>query len=95
MTSSQFNPGSTSVRPQKLWTSPFYGSMNGPDLKTLVLSNNYIVAPFLTNVFKTVYEKWLKIDNKKTASERSIWEINKDFVNLITVNEKSIKILSI
>ena len=36
MTSSRFDPGSTSVRPQKPWTSPFYGSMNGPGLKTLV-----------------------------------------------------------
>ena len=35
MTSSRFDPGSTSVRPQKPWTSPFYGSMNGPGLKTL------------------------------------------------------------
>ena len=37
MTSSRFDPGSTSVRPQKPWTSPFYGSMNGPGLKTLVI----------------------------------------------------------
>ena len=37
MTSSRFDPGSTSVRPQKPWTSPFYGSMNGPGLKTLLL----------------------------------------------------------
>ena len=36
MTSSRFDPGSTSVRPQKPWTSPFYGSMNGPGLKTLL-----------------------------------------------------------
>ena len=36
MTSSRFDPGSTSVRPQKPWTSPFYGSMNGPGLKTLI-----------------------------------------------------------
>ena len=35
MTSSRFDPDSTSVRPQKPWTSPFYGSMNGPGLKTL------------------------------------------------------------
>ena len=33
--SSRFNPGSTLVRPQKPWTSSFYGSMNGPGLKTL------------------------------------------------------------
>ena len=37
MTSSQFDPNSTSVRPQNLWTSPFYGSMNGSGLKILVL----------------------------------------------------------
>ena len=36
MTSLQFDPSSTSVRPQKPWTSLFYGSMNGPGLKTLV-----------------------------------------------------------
>ena len=36
MTSSRFNPGSTSVQPQKPRTSPFYGSMNGPGLKTLL-----------------------------------------------------------
>ena len=35
MTSSRFDPSSTSVRPQKPWTSLFYGSMNGPGLKTL------------------------------------------------------------
>ena len=38
MTSSQFNPGSTSVRPQKSWTSPFYDSMNDSGLKPLCLS---------------------------------------------------------
>ena len=36
ITSSRFDPGSTSARPQNPWTSPFYGSMNGPGLKTLV-----------------------------------------------------------
>ena len=36
MTSSRFDPGSTSVRPQKPWTSSFYGSMNSPSLKTLL-----------------------------------------------------------
>ena len=36
MTSSRFDPGSTSVQPQKPWTSPFYGSLNGPGFKTLV-----------------------------------------------------------
>ena len=35
MTSSRFDPGSTSVRPQNPWTSPFYGSINGPGLKTM------------------------------------------------------------
>ena len=32
----QFDLGSTSIWPQKPWTSPFYGSMNGPSLKTLL-----------------------------------------------------------
>ena len=38
MMSSRFDPGLTSVRPQKPWTSPFYGSINGLDLKTLLHS---------------------------------------------------------
>ena len=42
MTSSRFDPDSTSVRPQKSWISPFYGLMNSPGLKTLVLSWNLI-----------------------------------------------------
>ena len=33
---SWFDPCSTLVRPQKPWTSFFYGLMNGPDLKTLL-----------------------------------------------------------
>ena len=32
----QFDLGSTSIWPQKPWASPFYGSMNGPSLKTLL-----------------------------------------------------------
>ena len=36
MMSSWFDPCSTLVRPQKPWTSPFYSSMNGSDLKTLL-----------------------------------------------------------
>ena len=32
----QFNLGRTLVEPLKLWTSPFNGSLNGPDLKTMV-----------------------------------------------------------
>ena len=35
MTLSQFDPGSTLIRPQKPQTSLFYGSMNGPGLKIL------------------------------------------------------------
>ena len=42
MTSSQFDPSSTSIWPQKPWTSPFYGSMNGPSLKTLVKQREII-----------------------------------------------------
>ena len=41
MTSLRFDSSSTSVRPQKPWTSPFYGSMNGPNLKTLLISHNW------------------------------------------------------
>ena len=44
MTSSRFDPGSTSIRPQKPWISPFYGSMNGSGLKTLI-----VVTPDLTS----------------------------------------------
>ena len=36
MTSPRFDPGSTSVRPRKPWTSPFYSSINGPSFKTLL-----------------------------------------------------------
>ena len=36
MTSSRFDLGPTSIRLQKPWTSSFYGSKNGPSLKTLV-----------------------------------------------------------
>ena len=36
MKSSRFDSSSSSVRPQKLWTSPFYSSMNSPSLKTLL-----------------------------------------------------------
>ena len=42
MTSSRFDPGSTSVRPQNPWTSPFYGSINGPGLKTMQNRTLYI-----------------------------------------------------
>ena len=35
--SSWFDPDSTSIQPQKPWTFPFYGSINGPGLKTLVM----------------------------------------------------------
>ena len=48
MTPSQFDPGSTSVRHKKLWTSPFYSSMNGPDLKTL-----HTVAKFYSTLGKS------------------------------------------
>ena len=37
MTSSRFNPSLTLVWPQKLWTSSFYGSLNGPSLKSILL----------------------------------------------------------
>ena len=40
MMSSRFDPGLTSVRPQKPWTFSFYGSMNGPGLKTLLRRAN-------------------------------------------------------
>ena len=35
MTSSRFDPDSTSVQPQKPWISPFYSSLNGLGFKTL------------------------------------------------------------
>ena len=40
MTSSRFDPRSTSVRPQKSWISPFYSSMNGSGLKTMIVGKN-------------------------------------------------------
>ena len=49
MTSSRFDPGSTSVRPQKPWTSSFYGSMNGPGLKTLIIFTKDQLVDLMTN----------------------------------------------
>ena len=40
MTSSRFDLGSTPIRPQNPWTSPFYSSMNGSGLKTLMKTEN-------------------------------------------------------
>ena len=37
MTSLRFDFGSTSVQPQKPLTSPFYGSLNDPGFKTMIL----------------------------------------------------------
>ena len=51
MTSSRFDPGSTSVRPQKPWTSPFYGSMNGPGLKTLCIPTLFSIYLLFLNCF--------------------------------------------
>ena len=42
MTSSQFDPGSISIRLQKPWTSPVYGSMNNSSLKTLIFLVLYL-----------------------------------------------------
>ena len=58
MTSSRFDHGSTSVQPQKPWISLFYGSMNGPGLKTLV---------------KTIVYN-MKKDSKKGGEEEKDWE---------------------
>ena len=49
MTSSRFDPGSTSIRPQKPWTSPFYGSMNGPGMKTLTEESQIGFQSWVTN----------------------------------------------
>ena len=54
ITSSRFNPCSTSVRPQNPWTSPFYGSMNGPGLKTLHLPK-HLIKPTLMVLFSMIY----------------------------------------
>ena len=55
MTSSRFDPGSTSVRPQKSWTSLFNGSINGPGLKTLTTTSKLKKA-ILTNFTTDKYE---------------------------------------
>ena len=59
MTSSRFDPGSTSVRPQKPWTSSFYGSMNGPGLKTLpiMVAVSKSTRSLIVVVFKTIGKK--------------------------------------
>ena len=49
MASSQFDPDSTPVRPQKSWTSPIYSLMNGLGLKTLLKSienQAYVAIPW-------------------------------------------------
>ena len=42
MTSSRFDLDLTSVQPQKPWTSPFYGSLNGSGFKTLIKTSQLI-----------------------------------------------------
>ena len=66
MTSSRFDPGSTSVRPQKPWTSSFYGSMNGPDLKTLATIpliepypiSHLLISLLITRTFPVFPHSW-------------------------------------
>ena len=57
ITSSRFDPSSTSVRPQNPWTSPFYGSMNGPGLKTLL--NRSDLKKCSTQRLTNIIGKWL------------------------------------
>ena len=52
ITLSRFDPGSTSVRPQNPWTSPFYGSMNGPGLKTLIMNTRPELGPYIYIILK-------------------------------------------
>ena len=58
MTSSRFDPGLTSVRPQKPWTSPFYGSMNGPGLKTLLKIELMVMLNY-ENYCPYIWARWL------------------------------------
>ena len=83
MTSSRFDPGSTSVRPQNPWTSPFYGSMNGPGLKTLMTTSCHVISlrqcptsahvirwPLILNI-----DRWLGIDFLPKSQKFSIGPI--------------------
>ena len=72
MTSSRFDPGSTSVRPQKPWTSPFYGSMNGPGLKTLVAETKEKAPKNATYTSPKIQEEILHVYLAKV--EKAIWE---------------------
>ena len=63
MMSSRFKLDSISVGLQKSWTSSFYGSMNGPGLRTLLLSsleiyesNNRCFLPHILYIICT-YQK--------------------------------------
>ena len=67
ITSSQFDPGSTSVRPQNPWTSPFYGSMNGPGLKTLFSVWILIMKE---------YNKFLLFDLQETLRSERAMKLN-------------------
>ena len=63
MTSSWFDLSSTVVRSQKPWTSPFYGSINGPSLKTL--------AKVWADLFpcRLTWDDW-KVQNARSLEEK-------------------------
>ena len=62
MMSSRFDLGSTSIWPQKSWTSPFYGSMNGPNLKTLLeRAKGMIVSPSMCVYLQKCHHNFVSI----------------------------------
>ena len=74
MTSSRFDFGSTLVRPQKPWTSPFYGSMNGQGFKTMHGINQhkyYVKTHNLTRMNRTQQQTGHKqeLEHRHTQSQ--------------------------
>ena len=69
MTLSRFDPGSTSIRPQKPWTSPFYSSMNGPGLKTLNSTPKDVTGYLNLNIW---YEYWI-VGNTSILSNPALY----------------------
>ena len=77
MTSSRFDPGSTSVRRQKAWTYPFYASMNGPGLKTLLFPSSFFLLPlffFSFSVFPLFFCRYSPLSMEGFPVRICLWK---------------------
>ena len=74
MTSSRFDPGLTSVRPQNPWTSPFYGSMNGLGLKTLPDKPN-LISIWRTHLIKELIHSSNQLMRSMDLDVHQIWAL--------------------